>query len=865
MKQKICSRILSIYNSLLWVVFFSFGIWGMNSKFGLKYPFSAAPFVTEYQNVINFFNIIFICSIVINIFFGIQNRKNKKMIYWYIIPILYYIISVLAVFQVDIPEFFSSTAWAIIPAIVIAINLIYEIKHQKKKRTIILQALGVIMCIVMFFVNTYSSTIWLLISSVMLFIYGKDAMDNSKSIKIINTMVIILMNILLIIGIAWFLILISNMHKIDDETNTFINQIKSGLAQESANKNDTLIPVCKNDKWGYINTLGEEFFPCEYDAVSPEVSNLNGTVKYNFFILKKGDEFFIVSKNGKILATQTGSPVPWNSGDMKEMMENVYGGNDDSQKYQGILMSAREIISQYIGNEQKYTNQSEKNTIEYDDLQYTNNKQRIYIFNMEDDYILEFEEMAQSSLYDYEKYIIRLKKDGKIIQSYDNVNVNSIYEIKTYTNGDIPFYSFENNIQGYYSRKNHEFVTLKGKYEILDVLDDVVLIKDWRDISNIKDMIVKQGEGILLKETLISVQNNGYIVKKENGKTVYVDKNLNEITDEYNLIIDTYISNGVLICANKNNNKKEYVLANLKGKILTNTTYDIMLTDFDFDESWNTDYAIYDLHSQYESYYYNHNDEIDDYTTSNNTDDNTAEKETSKDKNTQVRKNVNTDGTLAEITSENYGDYIDLGKNVIGNNTSTDDWRILYNDTEKGKVYAILADYLPISTGIAEKAGLEASYSVYSNIDRDTLLKGFESNAWKSLISSNLQNKIDVKGAVTADILMDSYNEKHHSNLYYTDNSTYLYNTPNDKTSGIDTLYVLPGTDNEDYEKNDEYWLNSPITSLDNLLRTVNEKGKFDAANYSFGAAVRPIAIISSNIKVTNTRSNGQTIWKIAE
>ena len=50
--------------------------------------------------------------------------------------------------------------------------------------------------------------------------------------------------------------------------------------------------------------------------------------------------------------------------------------------------------------------------------------------------------------------------------------------------------------------------------------------------------------------------------------------------------------------------------------------------------------------------------------------------------------------TLADITKDNYGDYIDLGQNVVGTESTTDDWRILYND-KNGHVYAILADYLP--------------------------------------------------------------------------------------------------------------------------------------------------------------------------
>ena len=55
------------------------------------------------------------------------------------------------------------------------------------------------------------------------------------------------------------------------------------------------------------------------------------------------------------------------------------------------------------------------------------------------------------------------------------------------------------------------------------------------------------------------------------------------------------------------------------------------------------------------------------------------------------------------VTNINYGDYIDLGQNVVGTEATTDDWRILYNDknndyggNDGARVYAILADIYQI-------------------------------------------------------------------------------------------------------------------------------------------------------------------------
>ena len=152
--------------------------------------------------------------------------------------------------------------------------------------------------------------------------------------------------------------------------------------------------------------------------------------------------------------------------------------------------------------------------------------------------------------------------------------------------------------------------------------------------------------------------------------------------------------------------------------------------------------------------------------------------------------------TLANITSANYGDYIDLGKNIVGTSATTDDWRILYNDTTNGKIYAILADYMPtdeenhsdIYTMLANlgltsnsNPSVDMIYSEYLQLNPEDLeaegaemvakLNGtYSNNYWKQLltgtnniaISSGISNnKINVKGAVTLETLLASYNEKH--------------------------------------------------------------------------------------------------------
>lgn len=838
MNKKICNKTLSILNFVAFAIFYLFGIWGLIFKFGLEYSYSAMPFASEYQNILIFFNIIFIVLTLINIFLLVQNRKEKKLLYWYCFPIVHYLMTSISLFKVDLPEFMLAQFWAIAPAIFFIYRLIKEIRNKRKKKVLIWQLVGIALCIIMFFIGTYSSMVWLLISSVMLFIHSQDLEDDSKIIKKINTGIIILSIVLLLIGIIRCFILVSNMHKVDDETVDYISQVRSSLLDKD--RNSILISVCKNNKWGYVNANGEEIVPCEYDCVSQEASNSNGIVKYNFYFLKKGNEYTLIANNGDPIATRMNSPVPWLTGDVFNSVEQ----NDSL-----ILLSARESLRECLQSDIEYINPTTNKKIEYDDIEYTDDSDSIYVLNLDDNYVLEFEEIYTENTDEDEKYLIRLKKDGKVIESYNNMYVGNIYDLTSYTNGDIPFYNLKNGIHGYFSIKNKKFTTLKGQYEILDVVNDTdVIIRDWRNTSNTKDIIVRQGKGTTIKGLSISYIGNGYIVKKENKKFVFFDNDFNELTDEYDLILDDYIKYGVLICININNDKTEYYLSDLEGNILNESPYDIIYFNITSENIENYDLTNTSLHQIYSDYYEN-------YDGSETSNDSSEEEST--------KKTFNKNSPLFKITTADYGKYIDLGKDVIGTNNTNDDWQILYNDTENGKLYAILADYLPTENEVFKSTGLRANYSVYSTVSRDELIKGLESEKWNELISENLKDSVKVQGAVSADVLMNSYNEKHKTNFYYTSGKTYLYNEPNNESSGVDKLYVLTGVEDDSNELNNEYLTISPVQNSTNLMRIINENGKFDTKSYREGSGVRPVAIISYDAQISTITSKGDTYFQV--
>ena len=220
-----------------------------------------------------------------------------------------------------------------------------------------------------------------------------------------------------------------------------------------------------------------------------------------------------------------------------------------------------------------------------------------------------------------------------------------------------------------------------------------------------------------------------------------------------------------------------------------------------------------------------------------------------------------TSQAISTITSANYGDYIDLGQDVVKTSATTDDWRILYNDTTNKVVYAILADYLPNNNAAVTATGLDTygTYGVYSITDRATLLAGLNhTTAWNSLIPSTLiTSGAIVRGAVTGKILMASYNAKHGTSLNYTEYPT-LYSDPANG-SGIDSLYMPHTSTNEDCYG---YWLASP--DADDALAAwyVSPDGGVSCTGYYDPlSGVCPVVSLPSNIQVTN--NNG--IWSIAQ
>ena len=208
--------------------------------------------------------------------------------------------------------------------------------------------------------------------------------------------------------------------------------------------------------------------------------------------------------------------------------------------------------------------------------------------------------------------------------------------------------------------------------------------------------------------------------------------------------------------------------------------------------------------------------------------------------------------TLASVTNTNIGEYIDLGNNIVGGETTTDDWRILY--VEDNKVYAILANYLPNSTGYAANAGLNTTskYSVYSDLYSDTLLKELvKVSNWNGLANGISDEKATVTGSPTAELLMKSYNAKYGTNLEYT-------------TSPIlneSYLYTINGINKDQCQG---YWLTNLQIEFDtyySMWEVVFNGNVYTMHCNSDVLGLRPVVCLSSDINVMKEGN----LWKVVK
>ena len=497
--------------------------------------------------------------IIPNIVSAIQNRKNKKLSFWFltfgIIELSSLMDQTFLSDYSDINKWINIILFVITPIIFAIKNLIFIKKNNCTKLQIISYILAICVAIFEIFGLIGAGTSWIIISIIMQIIYIHNQQNydtESKSRKITNIILYYIIQTL-IVSIYTFMVIYSLLYAKIKETkwNNQLSQLYDNLANLQGITNEELyIPVEKNLKYGFINQKGQEKIPCQYDQITffNEIEINNS--KYYIALAKKNNESYIISKDNDALVIDK---------DLKKYLQTIedYFGNTMNKSFntegntttifkndfflQVLTRGEINLFHQTIVKNYHSTGAEVKLIQKGSNYIYKNSKYSMLIepINSED---------YDSDTNEDTKYKVTIEKPNEEKQT-SIVYLPGIDEeesiLETFTNGCIEFESEDNSEVGWYDEEGNQN-SIPSKYKIEDLKDDKVILRIDNEDSydeNTKmesNYIIINTEGnIVLQTTALDIYSNMYLVKNDNKKMILMDKNLKTISKEYDKIITT--------------------------------------------------------------------------------------------------------------------------------------------------------------------------------------------------------------------------------------------------------------------------------------------------------------------------------------
>lgn len=540
-------------------------------------------FISNIDIILIIFYIVIGLSNVVSF---LQNRNNRKLSFWYfvfgVIPVIWALQSIflhsdseisknLNMQSIDIVKYLDIVFFVVIPIIFVIRNFIH-IKRDKPKRIKIISfvlafAISILELLNILFLKKNSifnylyGELWLLSSIIMQFIYirfGENEVIQSSLNKIVNVIIHYLLQILVVMS---FLIIII-YYRIDlgmwnKEKKNQVSQMFQDITALKGNTIDELyIPVEKDMKFGYINEQGKEEIACEYDKVTYfhliEINNKT----YYFAIAKKDDDYFVISKDNdrKILEKNILAYYDYNAG---ERMYNKF--NESSNDNMSNLYSIESfdfVLRAFVGGEIQIQRQ-EKDSLEREDVYLTDETYSGKYYYKDENYSMTIEPLDDETVYTndengdlfnygYLKCRVTVKRaDGEetseieyIQGSMDSFSFYSI-NIKLLLDGYISFMSLDGSSAGWYDDYGYK-VEFDGGYEVDDVKDgNIILLKDYStssDFTNIEYFVFDSSGIGILQTGYIVIFEDYYCLKTDDSKFILMDKEFNQISDEYDRI-----------------------------------------------------------------------------------------------------------------------------------------------------------------------------------------------------------------------------------------------------------------------------------------------------------------------------------------
>ena len=302
-------------------------------------------------------------------------------------------------------------------------------------------------------------------------------------------------------------------------------------------------------KWGYINQDGNTVIDFKYDYASPFI-NINVYNK-NFKIALVCDSKstkIILKNERKVLSYKTES----NNNDYSRKLEEL------NNIYKNTLNQTGEMKYEIARNKEDYLE-----------------KRPVYVEQTEDytyryDYNNEYDVIITESITGKNKYELARKSNINIrfTLECDSLDYDSNY-LYVYKNGYIPFYNISSREQGWFNSVGKKTI-MQGKAQILELVDDVILLKNYND--NTVYFIDKSGNIVSPVYKEVYVCDNYYIVKNTNNKFMFIDKQYQKMFEEEFDYVNTAFSYlNIYICANLGENVtfNDYGYANINYQLIT--------------------------------------------------------------------------------------------------------------------------------------------------------------------------------------------------------------------------------------------------------------------------------------------------------
>ena len=512
------------------------------------------------KNIEKILLIFYLTLGISNIVSFVQNRKNKKLSFWYFvfgaICIAFALQYIILKDNLEIIKYLDIILFVVIPILITIKNFIYIKKYKPTKIKIFSYIFVIIISILELFSISFLvyGELWIILSVIMQFIYihiEKNIEKTNNFNKVIDVIIHYLLHALVVV-----MFLILNIYAIiitkmwDNERKNQVAQLIQDISLLKGNtKSELYIPVEKDKKYGFINEDGEEKIACEYDKVTYFYSLEKNNEKYYFSLAKKGNNYYVISKSGD-KATLDSSILS----KFDNLSEEAIFNNINKYNYKNGLVysyietfdfSLRAFIST-DNNEEIIFERQDKDVYEKEKIYIEDEKNLGRYYYKNENYLmliepLEDEEIYASDdeyfMYSYLKCRVTVKRaDGEETSEIEYIQgsiENSEIKINMLTDGYIPFRSLDGLSGGWYDSWGYR-VKYNGKYEIEDVRNGKIILIQYNSSDMDCKYFVFDSNGTGIIQTLYLVMfDNYYWIIKENGKCVLMNSDFNQISEEY--------------------------------------------------------------------------------------------------------------------------------------------------------------------------------------------------------------------------------------------------------------------------------------------------------------------------------------------